>query len=111
MFFVSGSNLNIMYQSSQSLGYLTTIQMKLTGDEIPDSLTHVHVRVEIEGCLYVKTYEADPNLYHTFAWNKRNIYKQKVYGIATAKVSSFKLKIQEIFIFQFSVFVTLSNCS
>jgi len=91
MFFVSGSNLNIMYQSSQSLGYLTTIQMKLTGDEIPNTLTHVHVRVEIEGCLYVKTYEADPNLYHTFAWNKRNIYKQKVYGIATAKVNNFAL--------------------
>ncbi|KAH0999481.1 hypothetical protein HUJ04_001365 [Dendroctonus ponderosae] len=83
----TGSNLNILYQSSQTLGYLTTIQMKLTDDKIPSTLTHVHVRVEIEGCLYVKTYEADPNLFHTFAWNKRNIYKQKVYGIAAAKVS------------------------
>ncbi|CAG9766607.1 unnamed protein product [Ceutorhynchus assimilis] len=84
---IPGSNLNILYQSSQALGYLTTIQMKLTGDKIPSTLTHVHVRVEIEGCLYMKTYEADPDLYHTFAWNKRNIYKQKVYGIATARVS------------------------
>ncbi|XP_050300219.1 teneurin-a isoform X3 [Anthonomus grandis grandis] len=84
---IPGSNLNILYQSSQALGYLTTIEMKLTGSKIPSTLTHVHVRVEIEGCLYVKTYEADPDLYHTFAWNKRNIYKQKVYGTATAKVS------------------------
>ncbi|XP_076255670.1 teneurin-a transmembrane protein isoform X2 [Rhynchophorus ferrugineus] len=84
---IPGSELNILYQSSQTLGYLSTIHMKLTGEKIPNTLTHVHVRVEIEGCLYVKTYEADPNIYHTFAWNKRNIYKQKVYGIAMAKVS------------------------
>lgn len=44
-------------------------------------------RVEIEGSLHVKTYEADPNLTHTFAWNKRNVYKQKVYGVVQAKVS------------------------
>lgn len=61
--------------------------MKLTGGVVPRSLTHVHVRVEVEGSLHVRTYEADPNLTHTFAWNKRNVYKQKVYGIATAKVS------------------------
>ena len=61
--------------------------MQLTGPFIPKSLTHVHVHVEIEGSLHTKTYEADPNLTHTFAWNKRNVYKQKVYGIAQAKVS------------------------
>lgn len=53
--------------------------MKLTGKIVPISLTHVHVRVEVEGSLHVKTYEADPNLTHIFAWNKRNVYKQKVY--------------------------------
>lgn len=76
-----------MYQSSQAAGYLSTVHMKLTHDVIPPTLTHVHVRVEIEGSLHVKTYEADPNLTHTFAWNKRNVYKQKVYGVAQAKIS------------------------
>ncbi|KRT82794.1 hypothetical protein AMK59_4421, partial [Oryctes borbonicus] len=84
---IPGSDLHLMYQSSQATGYLSTIHMKLTGPIIPKTLTHVHVRVEIEGSLHVKTYEADPNLEHTFAWNKRNVYKQKVYGIAQAKVS------------------------
>ncbi|XP_060532128.1 teneurin-a isoform X2 [Cylas formicarius] len=84
---IPGSDLNIIYQSSQATGYLSTIFMKLTADDIPKTLTHVYARVEIEGSLYVKTYEADPNLYHTFAWNKRNVYKQKVYGIVQAKVS------------------------
>lgn len=52
--------------------------MRLTHDHVPQELTHVHVRVEIEGAVHSKTYEADPQLSHTFAWNKRNVYKQKV---------------------------------
>uniref|UniRef100_T1GKX8 SMP-30/Gluconolactonase/LRE-like region domain-containing protein n=1 Tax=Megaselia scalaris TaxID=36166 RepID=T1GKX8_MEGSC len=61
--------------------------MRLTGETIPSTLTHVHVGVEIEGSLHVKTYEADPNLTHTFAWNKRNVYRQKVYGVTIARIS------------------------
>lgn len=61
--------------------------MRLTHEKIPKTLTHVHVGVEIEGSLHVKTYEADPNLTHTFAWNKRNVYKQKVYGVVIARIS------------------------
>lgn len=84
---IPGSDLHIIYQSSQTSGYMSTIYMKLTGESVPKTLTHVHVRVEVEGFLHTKTYEADPDLMHTFAWNKRNVYKQKVYGIAQAKVS------------------------
>jgi hypothetical protein len=67
-----------MYQSSQAPGYLSSVLMRLTHATIPATLTHVHVRVEIEGSVHIKTYEADPHLMHTFAWNKRNVYKQKV---------------------------------
>jgi hypothetical protein len=67
-----------MYQSSQAPGYLSSVLMRLTHTSVPPTLTHVHVRVEIEGSVYTKTYEADPHLTHTFAWNKRNVYKQKV---------------------------------
>ncbi|XP_046486280.1 teneurin-a isoform X2 [Neodiprion pinetum] len=84
---IPGSNLHLMYQSSQAAGYMSTVRMQLTGPFIPKSLTHVHVHVEIEGSLHAKTYEADPNLEHTFAWNKRNVYKQKVYGVAQARIS------------------------
>uniref|UniRef100_A0A1Y1LMI1 Tenascin-like protein n=2 Tax=Photinus pyralis TaxID=7054 RepID=A0A1Y1LMI1_PHOPY len=84
---IPGSELHLMYRSSQAAGYYSTVHMRLTGATIPKTLTHVHVRVEVEGSLHVKTYEADPNLTHTFPWNKRNVYKQKVYGIAQAKIS------------------------
>ncbi|KAL7028597.1 hypothetical protein ACKWTF_005910 [Chironomus riparius] len=84
---IPGSSVYLSYQSSKMSGYLSIVRMQLTGPEIPKTLTHVHVGVEIEGSLHVKTYEADPNIEHTFAWNKRNVYKQKVYGAAIARIS------------------------
>lgn len=84
---IPGSELHLTYQSSQAPGYLSIVRMRLTQEKIPKALTHVHVGVEIEGSLHVKTYEADPNLSHTFAWNKRNVYKQKVYGVSIARIS------------------------
>ncbi|XP_043066038.2 teneurin-a isoform X3 [Drosophila bipectinata] len=84
---IPGSDLHLTYQSSQASGYLSIVRMRLTADTIPPTLTHVHVGVEIEGALHVKTYEADPSLVHTFAWNKRNVYRQKVYGVTVARIS------------------------
>ncbi|XP_033243232.1 teneurin-a isoform X3 [Drosophila miranda] len=84
---IPGSDLHLTYQSSQASGYLSIVRMRLTSETIPTTLTHVHVGVEIEGALHVKTYEADPNLIHTFAWNKRNVYRQKVYGVTIARIS------------------------
>ncbi|XP_068081732.1 teneurin-a [Anabrus simplex] len=84
---IPGSALHLMYQSSQAPGYLSRVLMRLTHATIPPTLTHVHVRVEIEGSVHIRTYEADPHLTHTFAWNKRNVYKQKVYGVAQARIS------------------------
>jgi hypothetical protein len=84
---IPGSALYLTYQSSKVPGYSSIVRIKLTADKIPSTLTLVHVGVEIEGSLHVKTYEADPNIEHTFAWNKRNVYKQKVYGAAIARIS------------------------
>ncbi|XP_038105737.1 teneurin-a isoform X4 [Culex quinquefasciatus] len=84
---IPGSNLHLTYQTSQASGYKSIVRMQLTHDTIPETLTHVHIGVQIEGSLHVKTYEADPNLSYIFAWNKRNVYKQKVYGTAVARIS------------------------
>ncbi|KAG8307286.1 hypothetical protein J6590_024932 [Homalodisca vitripennis] len=79
---IPGSGLHLMYRSSLASGYLSRVVMRLTHSAIPPSLVRVHVRVEIEGSVHTKTYEADPNLTHTFAWNKRNVYKQKAHTYA-----------------------------
>ncbi|XP_046395629.1 teneurin-a isoform X3 [Ischnura elegans] len=89
---IPGSSLHLLYHSSQAPGYLATLLMRLTPASsssftFPKSLSLVHLRVEIEGSVFEKSFEADPGLEYTFAWNKRNVYKQKVYGVATARIS------------------------
>ncbi|XP_055602719.1 teneurin-a [Uranotaenia lowii] len=84
---IPGSDLYLTYQSSQASGYKSIVRMQLTHDTIPETLVHVHIGVQIEGSLHVKTFEADPKLSYIFAWNKRNVYKQKVYGTAIARIS------------------------
>lgn len=74
-----------MYHSSHAQGYLSTIHLQLTPSDIPETLRLVHLRIVVEGFLVETTFEADPDIKYTFAWNKRNVYKQKVYGLTTAR--------------------------
>lgn len=77
--------MHLVYHSSHAQGYLSTIHLQLTPFNIPETLRLVHLRIVVEGFLIEKTFEADPDIKYTFAWNKRNVYKQKVYGLTTAR--------------------------
>lgn len=44
----------------------------------------IHLRITIEGILFEKTFEADPIIKFTYAWNRLNVYRQRVYGVTTA---------------------------
>lgn len=44
----------------------------------------VHLTVAVEGRLTQKWFPAAINLIYTFAWNKTDIYGQKVWGLAEA---------------------------
>lgn len=83
---IPGTSLNLMYHSSKATGYLSTIELQLTPEKIPLTLHRIHLRITIEGILFEKTFEADPLIKFTYAWNRLNIYKQKVYGVTTAMV-------------------------
>ena len=63
---------------------MSTIMIQLTPDKIPSNLAIVHLRVSVEGSVFQKLFEADPGLKYKFAWDRRNAYNQKVYGIVTA---------------------------
>lgn len=73
-----------MYNSARARGYLSTIELRLTPSSVPSALNKVLLRITIEGVLFEKTFEADPNLKYTYAWQRLNIYRQRVYGTATA---------------------------
>ncbi|KAH9422932.1 Teneurin-2 [Dermatophagoides pteronyssinus] len=83
---IGTTRLYVVYQSSQSQGYSSTLDIQLTPDIIPKSLRFLLLRILIEGNIHEKIFEADPNLRYTFTWNKQNVYKQKVYGFAHAKI-------------------------
>ena len=83
---IPGSNIRLMYHSSRAKGYYSTIQLQLTPDRVPDSLVRVHLVISIEGVLEEKIFEADPNIKYTYAWDRLNIYRQRVYGVTTATI-------------------------
>eukprot|EP00102_Acyrthosiphon_pisum_P009702 XP_003248283.1 PREDICTED: teneurin-m isoform X2 [Acyrthosiphon pisum] len=85
-FQIPGTGLNLVYHSSRSAGYLSTIQLQLTPETIPSTLKLIHLRITIEGILFEKTFEADPVIKYTYAWNRLNVYRQNVYGVTTALV-------------------------
>ena len=90
MFFFSilgTSDLHLVYRSSSARSASATIDMILTPQKVPKTLKHVHLIVRVAGRVFENKLEPDPLLEHTFAWDKTNIYNQKVYGIVDAEVS------------------------
>jgi len=83
---IPGTGIHLMYHSSRTTGYLSTIQLQLTPESIPLALKRIHLRITIEGVLFEKTFEADPDIKYTYAWNRLNVYRQRVYGVTTAIV-------------------------
>ncbi|KAM6427153.1 teneurin-1 isoform 3-T4 [Liasis olivaceus] len=81
------SFVKLSYLSSRTSGYKTLLRIILTHSTIPPGITKVHFTVTIEGRLTQKWFPAAINLIYTFAWNKTDIYGQKVSGLAEAIVS------------------------
>ena len=76
---IPGSRVNLVYKSSGAAGAHATIDIRLTpSGSIPGSLQRVHLDVRVSGRTFRRTFEADADLAYIFAWDKRNVYNQKV---------------------------------
>ena len=84
---IPGSSVHLMYRSSYSIGAMSTLNIRLTPNRIPQHLRRIQVVIKISGLSTRKTFEADKNLHYTYSWNRRNAYNQKVYGFADAHIS------------------------
>ena len=82
---IADTDVHLVYVSSDSPGYMSTVVMQLTSSHVPDDLAVVHLRVAVEGVVDERRFEARSYLKYTFAWDRRNGYNQKVYGIVTAR--------------------------
>ncbi|XP_040484163.1 teneurin-1 isoform X2 [Ursus maritimus] len=84
---IPSSFVRLSYLSSRTPGYKTLLRILLTHSTIPVGMIKVHLTVAVEGRLTHKWFPAAINLVYTFAWNKTDIYGQKVWGLAEALVS------------------------
>jgi len=83
------NGLYLVYHSARTKGYLSVLQLQLTpkdAKDIPASLIKVHIKITIEGIVHQQVFEADPDIRYTYAWDRLNEYRQRVYGITTATV-------------------------
>lgn len=80
------TDVHLVHHSSRANGYNSILELQLTPDKIEATLKFVHLKITIKGILFEKIFEADPSLMYTYAWNRQNVYKQKVYGLANAVV-------------------------
>lgn len=81
---IPASFVKLSYLSSRTPGYKTLLRIILTHSTIPPGMTKVYLTVTVEGRLAQKWFPAATNLVYTFAWNKTDIYGQKVSGLAEA---------------------------
>nr|XP_027219710.1 LOW QUALITY PROTEIN: teneurin-m-like [Penaeus vannamei] len=82
---IPGTGLHLVYHSSRALGYESTIQLQLTPSEIPETLRRIYLRITIEGILFEKTFEADPDIKFTYAWNRLNVYRVSLVHLHTGQ--------------------------
>lgn len=85
-------NVSLVYISSHANEFMSTISLQLVPTsssqfKIPDELRLIHLKIVIEGNLFEQTFEPSPNLTFTYGWNRRNVYRQKCYGLSNAIVS------------------------
>ncbi|CAG0893363.1 unnamed protein product [Cyprideis torosa] len=84
---IPGTDLHLVYRSSQSRGYLSLLELRLTPPSpTPKSLKNIRLHIAVEGNEFTKTLEPRPNLRFTYAWDKYNVYRQAVWGSALARV-------------------------
>ncbi|MBN3270945.1 TEN1 protein, partial [Polyodon spathula] len=84
---IPGSFVKLSYLSTRTPGYKSLLRIILTHSLVPTGLAKVHLTAAIEGRLLQRWFPATPNLAFTFAWNKTDIYGQKVSGLTEAIVS------------------------
>uniref|UniRef100_A0A915PKS0 EGF-like domain-containing protein n=1 Tax=Setaria digitata TaxID=48799 RepID=A0A915PKS0_9BILA len=77
----------IIYDSSFTDGYRSTLLIQLLPSRIPEEIRLVHLSVSIAGNHFRTIFSAVPNLTYTYSWDQTNVYVQTVNGLVNAKVS------------------------
>lgn len=98
----SNESVALVDISSRANEFVSTVSIQLTPSvvaattsgshqdqllNLPEELKLIHLKIIIEGILFEQTFEPQANLSFTYAWNRRNVYRQKSFGLSTARIS------------------------
>ena len=83
---IQGMDMNLVFLSSKFDGYTSLLFVQLLGAEVPQSLVSLKVSMFVEG-KEITTPHMDPeaNLTYTFSWDKKNVFKQLVFGVVNVR--------------------------
>lgn len=86
---VAGTSLSLRYASDRQPGYLParTVEVAVTGPEVPKALRRAEVSVEVAGRRLERTYAARPGQRLRWTWDGRDAWGRRVAGAATARVT------------------------
>jgi hypothetical protein len=85
---IVGTNFQLNYFSNRSTSRLAdyTVEIPLTGGELPPELKAVELEVLIAGQRYQRRFDASENLKLTYTWDGLDAYGRKVQGKVTGTV-------------------------
>ena len=77
-----GTGLRLHYHSDRVPGRLdhTSVDISLSGQSVPESLTRIDLEVHGAGQLFTKSFENQPNQRYTFTWDGNDSYGRRVQG-------------------------------
>ncbi len=85
---ISGTPYSLYYKSTRVPGHRLSRQLdlRLTGNKLPDSVKRVLLEVHVAGQKYERSFSAQRNLRHRYTWNGKDGYGRTVQGKATATI-------------------------
>ncbi len=86
---VAGTPFSLRYQSDRQPGYrpTRTIDIPVTGAEIPGPLERVEVSIDLAGRHLERTYAPEPNQRYHLVWDGRDAWGRRVPGAASARIT------------------------
>ena len=105
---VAGTGLSLHYQSDRSRGYKArdTIDIPVSGPEVPVSLHRIEVSLSIAGRHITSTLRARPNQRFTYVWDGKDVFGRTLDGRVKATID-----VAFVYGFTYGLLAGRANCT
>ncbi|MBL4898621.1 MAG: hypothetical protein JKX76_03115, partial [Colwellia sp.] len=79
---IAGTGITLNYSSDRVVGYSAgrEVEFILTGEDVPDQLVDVQLRIVIAGQIHTEIFPGAPNIKSKFVWDGKDAYGREVWG-------------------------------